>query len=1306
MAAKRKSPKAGPSRALAPQAGKKPRMQDENSDDFDDGQDLLATALAAGSEADSMESLSEGASDGFEPPSEGYEDEGDENDFELLDSGEEEASDAGAATTVRDSSTRNKAALYALPTNEEMQGLRETGELFKTNILKLQIEEMLASVRPKYHKSEPLELVLRRLQSVVQSIDDVEPTPVSGAGQAIQTLFPAAKVSIPYCEPVPSGTANYKLAFQKPSNIQMIGSWALKAAAERPGGLDVDIALMMPSALFQEKDHLNFRYFHKRAFYLAVLAAAIGQSSKQLGVTASYGLENGDTKRPILVLRPIPDKSETDFSKIKASIKIYLACQGDIFPLNRLAPSRNNIRVAEADKLPKATAAHPATPHYNNAILADSLRSAHLVYLHATMKQCPAFADAAILLRIWAYQRGFGSGHEDGGKLRSRSSRRMALGSDSARFVLSMILAHLLHGEEKLHSKTAHRAKLSNGFSSYQLFRGVIDWLATHDFSTSPVFMKSSPAHGLASRSDKVQRTDFAEHYARALVDPSGTVNLLAQWLPGSVDALRHEAKTTFALLDDAETDHFNALFLEPRDNPAFRFDEICRLRLKLASEKSSAYAEVGNRLLSRCLDLQRTFTSALRSRCHSATFFVPANNSDGLAGPAADTVEVGLLYDGAQAFKIVEHGPSPDDKAAAEAFQTFWGEVAELRRFKDGRILHSIVWEIQKQSERWSIPHRIVRHALSRHHSMQASKVEFCGDTLGGLLVVPESVASDSFLASPEEKGFQLVQSAYDTLAKQLRALEDLPLALIDVTPSNPGLRSMSTFIPAPLDLGTLGSPATPDCASFLPAQDIILTFESSGKWPDELKAIQAMKLAFCQRLASILPKQIDGIQVRVALDADAASSAMQDQASLELVLSSGLAFRARIYHERERVLLQRIIADKRGEPPARRDEAARALDRFQGRFVRGPRHHAAMATLSHRYAALSDTCRLLKRWVRAHMLDGDGHVPEEALELLALTAFVCPGSSVPSTGHAGFLQILKRLSTWKWREEPMLIPVHSAISVSEQLQRSDETEGGVASTRSLVRFPTERRVQAVEAFKLARAQDPSLSRRAWFFATEDDTSSESFTTRGPSGATAHALQGLAVGAVKLLETFASESRQDTGATMRSLFTPGMSAFDFVIHLRPQVLPRYAPHFLGADSSVWLGSANDTKKGFRNARPALGSSSSFKSAFGPTPRPDFDPAAALVRLLRELYSDSLRLYHDPHGSPFIGGIFNPLLAQEKRRFKVAAGFNSAPVAAEKGEDSQDKASQDQVRLNSRAILAEIERLGEGLVDHLEVRRS
>ncbi|KAF9024362.1 hypothetical protein BDZ89DRAFT_1069175, partial [Hymenopellis radicata] len=89
--------------------------------------------------------------------------------------------------------------------------------------------------------------------------------------------------------PLPSDS-NWKVAFEQPSNITLVGSWNNKTSVKGMDGRSwgIDIAVEMLNSLFQEKEYLNGRFFHKRAFYLAKLAAAICDKKSGLDADCAY----------------------------------------------------------------------------------------------------------------------------------------------------------------------------------------------------------------------------------------------------------------------------------------------------------------------------------------------------------------------------------------------------------------------------------------------------------------------------------------------------------------------------------------------------------------------------------------------------------------------------------------------------------------------------------------------------------------------------------------------------------------------------------------------------------------------------------------------------------------------------------------------------------------------------------------------------------------------------------------------------------------------------------------------------------
>lgn len=87
--------------------------------------------------------------------------------------GDEDDQDEFMAAAEHDASSKpqnpmgvKNSSLYKAPTNDEIQGLQESSDLFKSNIFKLQIEELLKEVQIDYKKAQPLEAALRKLKEI------------------------------------------------------------------------------------------------------------------------------------------------------------------------------------------------------------------------------------------------------------------------------------------------------------------------------------------------------------------------------------------------------------------------------------------------------------------------------------------------------------------------------------------------------------------------------------------------------------------------------------------------------------------------------------------------------------------------------------------------------------------------------------------------------------------------------------------------------------------------------------------------------------------------------------------------------------------------------------------------------------------------------------------------------------------------------------------------------------------------------------------------------------------------------------
>ncbi|WFD01385.1 U3 snoRNP protein [Malassezia obtusa] len=1223
---------------------------------------------------------------GFEDLEDG--DDGDEpEDQDMEDDEEEDGHVQGAPSKLTEPSESSAPdARFSVPSLEEIHGLKETSELYMNNMFKLQLDEMMRQIRPDFEHAQTLEQALRRMHKVFDSLPSLPPQSLPDALSSLERLSDA-RIVPPFADPKPREEAAYKFSFEKPSNIHLVGSWPLRTAARRPGELDVDVEVCMPSALFQEKDTFNARYFHKRAFYLAVIASALQKDAK-LGMDVEFMDPEHNGRSTCLVLRA-RDTSSKEFRKFKTVIRVHAAHELGLFPLGRLAPNRNSLRGAIADAEEGSRLA--PTPQYNSSLVADSLRMPHLLFLHSTAEACAGFAEASQLLKTWATQRGFGSLLLNGSQLKKYPGRQMVAGSENTRFMLTMLLAHLLHGDEPssgLRGRTLHaqRPKLSFGYNSYQLMRGVFDFLAKHPWATSPVYMRAQPRYGLASHAEQVPPTSFSAA-SRVLVDPSGCVNLLAAWPAASVDLLQQEAAQTLHMLNDAESDCFRALFLTPRTSPVETFDEAGVVTLSTRSDDTVRRLDAGSARAYAIEHMLGISATALGSRAWNVavSYSAPATTWALSEEPPALSrkVEFGVRLNAEHAWRQVEHGPPPEDAVSCTSFRAFWGDVAELRRFRDGRVLESVVWPVSNLDERTALPRRVLQHALLRHGCItKPSKLQFVNPTFDGLLDVKPDLAHRAYLKSPLEVGFSAVQGAYDVLVKQLRAMDDLPLSVIGVQPVAQALRSMSTFAPGPLNLAELGS-EVPDCASYLPVHPLLLTLESSGRWPDDLGAIQEMKAALYERMAAVLGPKLPGAIMRVVYDRDAeAGETIQDQSSLQITLPAGFAFSCRIHHDREHHLLERLVRSSSG---AARRRAQDALTRYDQRFVHAAAHHAALQALYDQYPSLGTTVRLVERWVSAQMLSTQ--VPVEAIELLAVAVYTSSAHTPPATGVAGLVRVLTLLRDWHHRETVLIVPLEAASRRAHEYRQvkadADRKAPGTApadlrhitATSPPVTVTSTQRVAAEQAFRAARARDPAIHHSAWSIATDLDESGSLWTHEAPSVTIADALRQLADRAVAHIESPVVQKDE----TM-VLFTPSLKMYDFVLHLDPAVHTRYAES-LQPDSSAWLAKDKRAFKNLRAVRPSL---------YGNESRPGWDPVGEYVELLQSLYPGIFHLFYDHHGGTAIGGVWDNAM-KKPHPFKVMLGYSSRPE------------SKSNVVLNTEAILSELARLGFGLVKKVEV---
>jgi len=88
---------------------------------------------------------------------------------------------------------------------------------------------------------------------------------------------------------------------------------------------------------------------------------------------------------------------------------------------------------------------------------------------------------------------------------------------------------------------------------------------------------------------------------------------------------------------------------------------------------------------------------------------------------------------------------------------------------------------------------------------------------------------------------------------------------------------------------------------------------------------------------------------------------------------------------------------------------------------------------------------------------------------------------------------------------------------------------------------------------------------------------------------------------------------------------------------------------------------------------------------------------------LQRIYTDIALLFTDVQCPTTIFGVWNPSL-KEPRRWRVMSGYNAKPVPL--SEEKGSKKEKELVILNEQAILKEMTRMGEGIVERVELLKS
>uniref|UniRef100_G3SVB9 Nucleolar protein 6 n=1 Tax=Loxodonta africana TaxID=9785 RepID=G3SVB9_LOXAF len=1081
----------------------------------------------------------------------------------------------------------SRAELYKEPTNEELNRLRETESLFHSSLLRLQLEELLKEVRLSEKKKKRIDAFLREINQRILKVPSIPEIEVNK-----QTWLKLGSSPLQQCF-----TVKGRFRFLPPVQVMVVGSYLLGTCI-RPD-INVDVALTMPREILQDKDGLNQRYFRKRALYLAHLAHHLAQDPLFGSVRFSYS--GGCHLKPSLLLRP-QGKDEH-----LVTVRLHPCPPPDFFRPCRLLPTKNNVRSAWYRGQSPPGSSEPPTPHYNTWVLQDTALESHVQLLSAVLGLSPGLKDGVALLKVWLRQRELDKG----------------LGGFSG-FLISMLVTFLV-STRKIHTT----------MSGYQVLRSVLQFLATTDLTVNGISLCLSSDPSLPALAD------FHQAFPVVFLDSSGYLNLCADVTASTYHQVQHEARLSMALLDSKADDGFQLLLMTPK--PMIRaFDHILHLRplsrLQAACHRLKLWPELqdhgGDYVTAALGPLTTLLEQGLGSRLHLLAHSRPPVpewdiSQDPPKHRDTGALTLGLLLRPEGLTSVLEMGPEADQPEAAD-FRQFWGSRSELRRFQDGTIREAVVWEAASMAQKRLIPQQVVTHLLALHADIPDTCVHYVGGFLDALIQGLKETSSTG------EEALAAAVRCYDDLSRLLWGLEGLPLTVSAVQGIHPVLRYTEVFPPTPVwpaysfyqrlrERASLVPRPDKPCPAYVEPMTVVCHLEGSGQWPQDAEAVRRVRAAFQLRLAEILMQQ-HGLQCRTT-------------ATHTDVLKDGFVFRVRVAYQREPQILREMRSPE-GMISLRDTPASLRLERDTKQL---PLLTSALHGLQQQHPAFSGVARLAKRWVRAQLL-GEGF-SNESLDLVAAALFLQPEPFFPpSSPQVGFLRFLYLVSTFDWKNSPLIVNLNSELTVEEQ-------------------------VEIHSSFLAARAQLPVM-----VIITPQDRKSSLWTQDGPS---AQILQQLMVLAAEALPILEKQLMDPWGpGDIRTVFRPPLDIYDVLIHLSPRHIPR---HRQAVDSPA----ASFCRGLFSEPRPSL-----LMPVLG------YDPPQFYLAQLREAFGDLALFFYDQHGGQVIGVLWKPTSFQPQP-FK-ASSTKGRMVVSQGGELVMVP--------NVEAILEDFAILGEGLVQNVEAR--
>lgn len=414
---------------------------------------------------------------------------------------------------------KSKRELYKPPTAEELNQLKETENLFNSNLFRLQIDELLSEVDVKEKLIVRFDSWFKQFQSVVENFSEYENISVSDIKE-FQSNKPHHGENRKFIEEMATicNISSFKcdqelnLKFLKPQSYKLVGLHSVRCSVGPE--LDVNISVTMPKACFYEKDYLNNRYLMKRYYYLMYIAAEFSRTGTNICSQIDTYDVNSTELLPILMITPNVS------NRIK--VHIFVTPPSDYFPVKRFMPDKNNFKL-NLDNDEEHNLG--GTPLYNSILLHDITLSENNAFYADVLKDFKNAKDGLKLLIVWLKQRGLYN-----------------IPGLSEEFLLHLMTYLILK---------RHINKL---MSSYQVIRNVWLFISKSEWHNKPISISGDIKENTYEQ--------FKKHFDVVFLDKSGCNNLTAFLNLETYLKLKSESTLAMQYLDNDQLNSFDLLFM------------------------------------------------------------------------------------------------------------------------------------------------------------------------------------------------------------------------------------------------------------------------------------------------------------------------------------------------------------------------------------------------------------------------------------------------------------------------------------------------------------------------------------------------------------------------------------------------------------------------------------------------------------------------------------------------------------------------------------------------------------------------